>query len=71
MSDTAFQFCKNCRFFRPNYNKPGGACRRSAPERVTYIHFDRDADLPVAYGLWPIIDDDDWCGDWEAGRQKL
>ncbi len=71
MADPEFEFCRNCRFFRPNPAAHGGACRRSAPERITYIHVDRDADLPVAFGLWPMVDHEDWCGDWEAGRQKL
>jgi hypothetical protein len=45
------------------WSKPGGECRRNAPQAVM-IHSDIDDIEHIAY--WPGIDESDWCGEWEA-----
>jgi hypothetical protein len=55
--------CENCRFFR-KWSKPGGECRRNAPQAVA-IHADIDDCEHIAY--WPGVDRADWCGEW-SGR---
>ena len=54
--------CKTCRFFM-KWSKPGGECRRNAPQAVA-LHADIDDPEHIAY--WPGIDESDWCGEWEA-----
>ena len=54
--------CKSCRYWQ-KWSKPGGECRRNAPQSVM-IHADVDDTEHIAY--WPGTDDADWCGEWEA-----
>jgi len=56
------QTCNVCRYWR-KWSKPGGECRRNAPQSVV-IHADMDDAEHIAY--WPGTDDADWCGEWEA-----
>ena len=54
--------CKTCIFFL-KWSKPGGECRRNAPQAVE-LHADIDDIEHIAY--WPGVDESDWCGEWEA-----
>ena len=54
--------CSVCRYWL-KWSKPGGECRRNAPQSVM-IHADVDDTEHIAY--WPGTDDYDWCGEWEA-----
>jgi hypothetical protein len=54
--------CETCIFFR-KWSKPGGECRRNAPQAVM-VHADIDDSEHIAY--WPGVDPSDWCGEWEA-----
>ena len=45
------------------WSKPGGECRRNAPQAVM-VHADIDDSEHIAY--WPGVDPSDWCGEWEA-----
>jgi hypothetical protein len=54
--------CERCRYFQ-KWSKPGGECRRNAPQAVM-ISADNDDCEQIAY--WPGVDCADWCGEWEA-----
>ena len=54
--------CETCRFFM-KWSKPGGECRRNAPQAVM-VHADIDDSEHIAY--CPGVDPPDWCGEWEA-----
>jgi hypothetical protein len=54
--------CGACRYWK-KWAKPGGECRRNAPQAVM-LHADIDDAELIAY--WPGTDDADWCGEWEA-----
>jgi hypothetical protein len=54
--------CSTCRYWL-KWAKPGGECRRNAPQSVL-LHADVDDADHIAY--WPGTDNADWCGEWEA-----
>jgi hypothetical protein len=56
--------CSACRYWQ-KWAKPGGECRRNAPQSVM-IHAEIDDTEHIAY--WPGTDDADWCGEWEARK---
>ncbi len=56
------QLAKLAGFFM-KWSKPGGECRRNAPQAVM-VHADIDDSEHIAY--WPGVDPSDWCGEWEA-----
>ena len=62
VNDCLTEQCGTCRFFM-KWSKPGGECRRNAPQAVA-LHADIDDFEHIAY--WPGIDESDWCGEWEA-----
>lgn len=50
--------CENCRFAEWPTGEPNVVeCHRRAPQ----VFFD-------AAPMWPKVDRDDWCGEWEARR---
>lgn len=63
------QTCKECKFFdaqKSTYYESGkyvnrlsgsGLCRANPPFVQTDVYGDQ--------GLWPRVDDDDWCGKFE------
>ena len=57
--------CSTCRFFEPG--DPDGECRRHAPR----VQFERNYNIPKkqwlrsAYAIWPLVDLDDWCGEFD------
>jgi hypothetical protein len=60
--------CVNCQYYDRKNAKPTdgkaplwGQCRRHAPllNPVT-------AKAYVVEGVWPLVRDDDWCGEWEV-----
>ena len=59
--------CINCRFYDRRHAKPldgkaplWGQCRRHAP-RLNPV----TAKAYVVEGIWPLVRDDDWCGEWK------
>jgi hypothetical protein len=54
--------CSTCCYWN-KWAKPGGECRRNAPQSVI-LHAEMDDTEHIAY--WPGTDDADWCGEWEA-----
>lgn len=54
MDDT---YCANCIYWAGHDGDDAGECRRHSPRP-------RPAE-EVAY--WPIVEADDWCGEWEEG----
>lgn len=61
--------CINCRFYDRRHARPldgkaplWGQCRRHAPllnpNPIT-------AKAYVVEGIWPLVRDDDWCGEWK------
>lgn len=61
--------CINCRFYDRRHAKPldgkaplWGQCRRQAPQlNPNPIN----AKAYVVEGIWPLVRDDDWCGEWK------
>jgi hypothetical protein len=66
----SFDNCSDCRFF-DNENTTGelGKCRRNAP-RSHLISADVDADEQRVRGVWPLVSEDDWCGQFEKIRKR-
>jgi len=54
--------CKTCCYWK-DLVKPGGECRRNAPQSVT-LQAAVDYTPQIAY--WPATHEEDWCGEWEA-----
>lgn len=55
------QTCQRCRWF----NAGELQCRRHAPIRVLKQDIDLNGNDSNAFGKWPIVFSDYWCGDWE------
>ena len=62
--------CINCRFYDRRHAKPldgkaplWGQCRRHAPQlNPNPIN----AKSYLVEGIWPLVRDDDWCGEWKV-----
>jgi hypothetical protein len=55
------QSCINCRFSRIHMDTL--ECHRHAPRPHLEL---------VDYGLnWPLIDETDWCGEWEFNQEPI
>jgi hypothetical protein len=62
--------CINCRFYDRRHARPidgkaplWGQCRRQAPQlNPNPIN----AKAYVVEGIWPLVRDDDWCGEWKV-----
>jgi hypothetical protein len=59
--------CINCQFYDRRHAKPldgkaplWGQCRRHAPHLNPLT-----AKAYVIEGVWPLVRDDDWCGEWK------
>jgi hypothetical protein len=62
--------CINCRFYDRRHAKPldgkaplWGQCRRHAPQLNPNP---LTAKAYVVEGIWPLVRDDDWCGEWKV-----
>ena len=61
--------CINCRFYDRRHARPldgkaplWGQCRRQAPQlNPNPIN----AKAYIVEGIWPLVRDDDWCGEWK------
>jgi hypothetical protein len=60
--------CVNCQYYDRKNAKPTdgkaplwGQCRRQAPQLNPVT-----AKAYVVEGVWPLVRDDDWCGEWEV-----
>jgi len=60
--------CVNCEFYDRRNAKPSdgkaplwGQCRRHAPHLNPVT-----AKAYVVEGVWPLVRDDDWCGEWKV-----
>jgi hypothetical protein len=69
----AVEKCLNCQFYDRKNGKPTdgtaplwGQCRRNAP------HLNPMTAKPyVIEGIWPLVRDDDWCGEWKMLARAL
>ena len=65
--------CVNCQYYDRRNAKPTdgkaplwGQCRRHAP------HFNPvTAKAYVVEGVWPLVRDDDWCGEWRVLTREV
>ena len=60
--------CVNCQYYDRRNAKPTdgkaplwGQCRRHAPQLNPVT-----AKAYVVEGVWPLVRDDDWCGEWKV-----
>ena len=51
--------CGSCRFFIAHSNDVNGQCRRRSPMIVNG---------PYAYE-WPVVDPEEWCGEYEPKKE--
>ena len=65
--------CVNCQFYDRRHAKPldgkaplWGQCRRHSPRLNTAT-----AKMYVVEGVWPLVRDDDWCGEWKILTRML
>ena len=57
--------CTTCQYYDRQNKGPGvGQCRREAPSLSPL-----NAKAYMIEGVWPTVRDDDWCGEWKAGRK--
>ena len=64
--------CLNCQFYdrrnaRPNDGRTPmmwGQCRRHSPHLNPLGSTSKKAH--IVEGVWPLVRDDDWCGEWRA-----
>jgi hypothetical protein len=63
--------CVNCQFYDRRNAGPSdgraamwGQCRRHSPHLNPL-----SAKSYLVEGVWPLIRDDDWCGEWRAAMQ--
>ena len=68
--------CRSCRFFL-EAGDPGsglipggpvevhGECRRYPPRQAW------DGGVPVAGSMWPKVDYEDWCGEWQQAAHAV
>jgi hypothetical protein len=61
--------CINCRFYDRRHAKPldgkaplWGQCRRHAPQANPNPI---NAKAYLVEGIWPLVRDNDWCGEWK------
>ena len=59
--------CLNCQFYDPRNSRPTdgrtssqGQCRRH-PAHLNPL----SAKTYLVEGVWPLVRDDDWCGEWK------
>lgn len=60
--------CADCRFFNNGEEGMLGECRRHAPG----AHLVQCGATPGGIdmiAIWPLIDPEDWCGEYEEKRQ--
>ena len=65
--------CVNCQFYDRRHARPAdgkapmwGQCRRHSP-RLNPV----TAKTYVVEGVWPLVRDDDWCGEWKILTRML
>jgi len=63
--------CQNCQFYdrKDGRSTDGrttmwGQCRRHSP--LLSPHSPQSSKSYVVEGIWPVVRDDDWCGEWFA-----
>lgn len=69
-AETPQQLCATCRFARdPNDpNDPDGwmDCHRRSPTPIIDPQWNDDGTVSKTFAYWPLVDGDDWCGEWEG-----
>lgn len=53
--------CSECKFFEPKVGL--GQCRKYSPMPILYD--DSRNDAPEHVIVWPSVNEDDWCGEFE------
>jgi hypothetical protein len=56
-------YCINCFFARSEMDVI--FCRRNAPRTALVQPTDDPNEMPVFYAEWPMVADDDWCGEYK------
>lgn len=56
------QHCGNCRFYGEH------ECHRYAPRPKMFGEFNSPGTGEDEITVWPTLDEDDWCGEWEAEK---
>jgi hypothetical protein len=67
-SSTSVEKCVNCEYYDRRHARPAdgkapmwGQCRRHSPHINPVT-----AKAYVVEGVWPLVRDDDWCGEWKV-----
>ena len=82
MARSKTERCLYCAFYDAGQaigSSPGddsdGACRRYAPRGVWPTRLvdgtERTADEVMAMYLWPMVNEDDWCGEFELSEDVV
>ena len=68
MASNDVEKCVNCQYYDRRHARPTdgkapmwGQCRRHSPALNPVT-----AKAYVVEGVWPLVRDDDWCGEWKA-----
>src|SRR5215470_17013284 len=63
--------CQTCQYYDRKKTAAGsspssGQCRRSAPQLNPV-----NAKSYLIEGVWPLVRDDDWCGEWKVLARRV
>ena len=68
MASNYVEKCVNCQYYDRRHSRPTdgkapmwGQCRRHSPALNPVT-----AKAYVVEGVWPLVRDDDWCGEWKV-----
>lgn len=62
--------CSSCRFFA-RHDSSQGACRRRGPVVISISeqnYSTGEQPKMVSMSVWPMIGEEDWCGEYEVRR---
>lgn len=68
-NDLPTEFCARCRFARSNGIDDGLNCHRYPPRPLATL--ESFADTGVSQGIFPGVDDNQWCGEFERVPEAL
>jgi len=60
--------CCDCLFYEPE-DAYSGTCRRYAP-RPSNLELAEDEAVPLPTAVWPFVQSDDWCGEFEQAPEE-
>ncbi len=77
MANKVVEYCGNCRFSEySGVSKHHALCRRHAPQPISITNadenkiMDSNQDRYWVVGIWPTVERDNWCGEYQSNGQE-